>query len=89
MKRQPVAWFCSHRHQRSGNDQIYFYSNLFKHRLDLPKGAKTLTLPDSPRIRIVAATAARNDNDVTQAAQPLYDDLSTWPPIKTRSATSN
>jgi alpha-mannosidase len=86
IKRQPLAWFSNHRHQRSGQDQIYTYCYLFKYSLDLPKGAKMLTLPDSPRIRIFAATVARNVNDDTRAAQPLYDDLSTWPPSKPRVA---
>lgn len=74
--RDPLAWFASHRHQRDGTDEIYKYSYIFKYRLDVPAGAKTLTLPENPRIRVVAATVAQNENDATQPAQPLYDDFS-------------
>jgi alpha-mannosidase len=85
IKRAPLAWFASHRHLRNGSDQIYFYSYLFKYRLDLPPGAKTLTLPDNARIRLVAATATRNDNDLTEAARPLSDELKSEPAIQLRA----
>ncbi len=75
IKRDPLAWFCSHRHQQDGSDQIYNYSYLFKYRLEVPAGAKMLTLPDNPRIRIVAVSAAQNENDATVAMGPLYDDF--------------
>src|SRR5581483_3682927 len=51
IKRDPLAWFCSHRHDTNGQDLIYQYSYLFKYRLDVPSGAKTLTLPKNPNIR--------------------------------------
>ncbi|HEX5220262.1 MAG TPA: glycoside hydrolase family 38 C-terminal domain-containing protein [Verrucomicrobiae bacterium] len=74
IKRDPLAWFCSHRHfpQR---DEEYRYSYLFKYRLDVPNGAKTLTLPKNNRIRVLAVSVAQNDNDKTVPAQPLYDDF--------------
>jgi alpha-mannosidase len=75
IKRDPLAWFCSHRHQADGTDQIYTYSYLFKYRLDLPPGARKLTLPVNSRIRVVAVTAAANQNDNTGPAQVLYDDF--------------
>ncbi len=75
IKRAPLAWFCSHRHLANGMDDIYAYSYLYKYRLDLPPGVRTLVLPDNPRIRIVAATVAQNHRDDTIAAQPLYDDF--------------
>jgi alpha-mannosidase len=75
IKRDPLAWFCSHRHRQDGSDQVYTYSYLFKYRLDVPAGAKTLTLPDNSRIRVVAVSLARDGNDATVAAMPLYDDF--------------
>jgi len=74
IKRDPLAWFCSHRHfpQR---DEEYRYSYLFKYRFDVPNGAKTLTLPENDRIRVLAVSVAQNDNDATVPVQPLYDDL--------------
>jgi alpha-mannosidase len=91
IKRAPLAWFCSHRHLASGLDDIYAYSYLYKYHLDLPPGARTLTLPDNPGIRIVAATVARNHHDDTVAVQPLYDDFTgrTALTIKPERLTNN
>lgn len=75
IKRDPLAWFCSHRHGQDGKDQVYTYSYLFKYRLDAQSGAKTLTLPDNPRIRVVAVSLVENENDCTVATLPLYDDF--------------
>ena len=85
IKRAPLAWFCSHRHQRAGNDQVYTYSYLFKYTLPLPPGAKTLTLPQNPRIRIFAATVARSDADDLVPVHPLYDDFTSRKPITLRA----
>jgi alpha-mannosidase len=75
IKREPLAWFCSHRHQSDGTDQIYTYSYLFKYRLNLSPGTRKLKLPVNDRIRIVAMTAAANENDDTEPAHVLYDDF--------------
>ena len=75
IKRDPLAWFCSHRHQQDGNDQIYTYSYLFKYHFDIPNSAKTLTLPNNPHIRVVAVSMAHDENDATVATLPLYDDF--------------
>jgi alpha-mannosidase len=85
IKRDSLAWFASHRHLADGRDAIYSFSYLFKYRLDAPAGAKTLTLPNNPRIRVFAATAADNDNDATMPAQALYDDFTGRKPIVLRS----
>gem|GEM_PF-6001714 len=78
-KRDTVAWFCSHRHNPTGNE-FYRYSYLFKYRVDLPAGAKTFKLPDNPKIRIFAVTVARNSHDAVSPAQPLYDELADHTP---------
>ena len=84
IKRAPVAWFASHRHAPDGANEPYSYSYLFAYELDLPAGATALTLPDNKRIRILAATVAKESPRVTPA-HPLYDtlerantDLSRW-----------
>jgi alpha-mannosidase len=84
IKRAPVAWFASHRHAPDGANEPYSYSYLFAYELDLPAGATALTLPDNKRIRILAATVAKEVPQVTPA-HPLYDtlerahiDLSRW-----------
>lgn len=89
IKRDPLAWFCSHRHQADGSDAIYSYSYLFKYGLDVPPGARTLTLPMAPNIRLVAATAALDDHDATQPAQPLYDDFTNRKPIELPAGWAN
>ncbi len=74
----PVAWVGTHRHDARGENEAYVYTHLFRLRLDLPKGAKTLTLPKDAHVRILAATAARDENDDAVAAQPFAD-----PPVGT------
>jgi alpha-mannosidase len=74
IKRAPVAWFASHRHAADGANEPYAYSYLFAYTIDLPAGAKTLTLPNNERIRILAMTVA-NDVGEVRPAQALYDTL--------------
>ena len=69
----PVAWVGTHRHDARGDNEAYVFTHLFRLRLDLPPGARTLTLPDDEHLRILAITAARNDNDAVVAAQPFTD----------------
>lgn len=83
-KRDPIAWFCTHRHNAQSGDEPYEFSYLFKYGLDLPAGASSLTLPDNPKIVILAVTAARHTNDAVAAAQPLYDDFTGRRPIPLR-----
>jgi len=74
IKRAPVAWFASHRHAADGANEPYAYSYLFAYTINLPAGAKTLTLPNNERIRILAVTVANEVGEV-HPAQPLYDTL--------------
>jgi alpha-mannosidase len=74
IKRADIGWFASHRHDSAAANEAYRYSYLFVYPIDVPAGAKMLTLPRNPSIRILAATVA---NEPSQAwpAQPLYDTL--------------
>jgi alpha-mannosidase len=74
IKRADVAWFASHRHDDAGANEAYQYSYLFAYAIDVPNGAKTLTLPNNERIRILAVTVAEESPEVKPAA-PLYDTL--------------
>ena len=74
IKRAPVAWFASHRHSAEGANEPYSYSYLFAYALDVPAGAKTLTLPNNDRVRILAVSVANRAGSV-RPAQPLYDTL--------------
>jgi alpha-mannosidase len=42
--------------------------------IELPPAAKTITLPDNDKIRILAISVA-DENPVVKPAQPLYDEL--------------
>jgi alpha-mannosidase len=74
IKRAPLAWYSNHRHTADGKNEAYSYSYLFAYAVDLPAGAKTLTLPDNDKIRIMAITVADEPRQVS-AAEPLYDTL--------------
>jgi alpha-mannosidase len=74
VKRQPVAWVGTHRHDQAGGNDPYVFCYLFKYAIDLPHGAESITLPRNDRILIFAATIARNPNDDTVAAQTLSDE---------------
>ncbi len=74
IKRANIAWFCSHRHSANGANEAYSYSYLFGYRIDLPPGARTLTLPNNDKIRVLAVSVARSDAPI-HPAHPLYDTL--------------
>jgi alpha-mannosidase len=74
IKRADVAWFASHHHTPEGLNQPYEYSYLFAYAIDLPAGARTLTLPDNDKIRVMAVSVAETNPEV-KPVQPLYDTL--------------
>jgi alpha-mannosidase len=72
IKRADLAWYCSHHHNAAGENVPYSYSYLFAYALDLQPGAKTIQLPDNPKIHILAISAA-DENPEVSPVQPLYD----------------
>ncbi|MGB6687622.1 MAG: glycoside hydrolase family 38 C-terminal domain-containing protein [Terracidiphilus sp.] len=74
IKPATLAWFCSHHHTPDGLNEPYQYSYLFVYGMDLPRGARTLTLPANDSIRILAVSVAKEDPQV-RPVQPLYDTL--------------
>jgi alpha-mannosidase len=74
IKRDPVAWFASHRHTADGANEPYAYSYLFAYSMQLDPGTRTITLPNDDRLRIMAMTVSDEGGPV-QPAQPLYDTL--------------
>ena len=74
IKRADLFWYASHHHTADGLNQPYSYSYLFVYPIAIPAGAKTLTLPDRPDIRILAISASREEPEV-KPLQPLYDTL--------------
>jgi len=71
IKRTPLAWFASHRHNADGANEYYAYSYLFAYAIDVPANAHSLTLPVNDKIRVLAITAA-NQRGRLWPAQPLY-----------------
>jgi len=74
IKRAPVAWFASHRHTAEGANEPYAYAYLFAYSIDVPANARTLTLPNNDKIRILAVIVADEGGQV-RPVQPLYDTL--------------
>ena len=74
IKRADVAWYASHHHTADGLNEPYEYSYLFAYRFDLPANARTLTLPDNAKIRVLAVSVAEETPEVTPV-EPLYDAL--------------
>ena len=89
VKPASLAWYASHHHTPDGLNQPYQYSYLFAYSIELPEGARTLTLPDNEKIRVFAISVAEENPELTQA-QPLYDTLGrTEPPTAAFSPTGS
>ncbi|MGB0372442.1 MAG: alpha-mannosidase [Opitutales bacterium] len=69
---QRVAWYASHRHLPY-EDTLYEYGYLFSYRLEVPEGTQTLTLPDSPFVRIAAISVG--DEQTATALHSPFEDL--------------
>ena len=79
IKPATLAWYASHHHTPEGLNQPYAYSYLFVYALDAPAGAKSITLPSNPNVRILAISTAKEGPSVTPA-QPLHDSLTQTTP---------
>ncbi|MGC2657219.1 MAG: glycoside hydrolase family 38 C-terminal domain-containing protein [Bryobacteraceae bacterium] len=84
IKRADLAWYCSHHHNAAGENVPYGYSYLFAYAIDLPAGAKSITLPQNDDIRVMAISVAE-DNPEAKPAEPLYDTLGRSEPAQTAS----
>jgi alpha-mannosidase len=81
IKPASLAWFASHHHTREGLNEPYQYSYLFAYSVDLPKGARTLTLPNNESVRILAISVADDDPEL-KPVTPLYDTLGRTEPAQ-------
>ena len=68
---QRIAWCASHRHLPAA-DTLYEYGYLFAYRLDIPDGADSVTLPNSPFVRIVAMSVG-DEGQATALWSPFED----------------
>lgn len=71
LRRDPIAWFCSHTHATDGTNEIYRYCYLFRYAIDLAGPARVLTLPHEPRIKLMAISVASG----SAGAVPVTPDL--------------
>jgi alpha-mannosidase len=79
LKSADVAFAGTHKHNMIRNNDVpYEFTYMFRVGIDIPAGAKTLTLPDDPRIVVFAATVANDLN----AASPARDILRIALPAK-------
>lgn len=83
IKRDPVAWYADHKRLADGVNDAYHFCYLFRYCLELPEGAKTVTLPFDRQIVILAATVADSAGEEVRPLRPLYDTLAGHPSYKT------
>lgn len=74
IKRADLGWYASHHHTAAGLNQPYAYPYLFVYAINLPAGARTLTLPNNDKIRVMAVSVAE-EGPAVEPATPLYDTL--------------
>lgn len=77
LKKADIAYIGTHKHSMVYNrDLPYEFTYMFNVALDLPKQAKTLILPDNPRIVVFAASMVSDvNNKVTPATDLLKVNL--------------
>lgn len=74
IKGDEVAWYASHR-KTKGGDAYYQYVYIYKYAVALPAGAKSVTLPKDPSIKVFAASVAKAGASRVAEAAPLFDTL--------------
>lgn len=79
VKPAALAWYASHHHTADGLNKPYQYSYLFAYAVNLPHGARTLTLPQNAKVRVLAVSVA-DANPALKPAAPLYDMLGSTEP---------
>jgi alpha-mannosidase len=72
-KTQPLAWVGTHRHDALGQNEAYVFTNVYRYRLALPPGARTVTLPGDEHVIVFAATAVGGEGTPPAPAQPFVD----------------
>ena len=66
VKPADVAYVGTHRHSSAG-DEYYEYTYMFKHALDVPKGARQIIVPNDENIVVFAATAVNEPERIKPA----------------------
>ena len=71
LKTDNIAWVGTHRHSVLGINEAYTFCYLYKYAIDIPAGAKMLTLPDNDKIRIMAITLSNDKTSKTIRISPI------------------
>jgi len=71
LKHDNIAWVGTHRHSIVGINEAYTFCYLYKYAIDLPRGAKTLVLPNNDKIRIMAITVSNDPTVHTKMVSPV------------------
>jgi alpha-mannosidase len=86
-KRANITWFASHVHNAYPMiNEAYQYCYLYQYEISIPAGAKTLTLPDNKKIKLLAVTAVKPTSENVTPLQPLYDNFKENPVFTLRTA---
>jgi alpha-mannosidase len=56
-------------------NDAYQYCYIYKYKINLRPGAKSITLPTNENIKIFAITVAKSKAGDAQPLQPLYDNF--------------
>lgn len=70
-----LAWVGTHKHKKNGSNDAYSFCYIFKNVIDIPKGAKKLTLPKNRDIRIFSVSVAQINEGIASPIQSLNDEF--------------
>ncbi len=76
VKRDEIAWIGTHRHAPEGNE-TYVMSYVFAYGFDVPAGTREITLPNDPRLRILAISVAHEPGRVRMVSPAYSANLAT------------
>ncbi|MGB0717089.1 MAG: glycoside hydrolase family 38 C-terminal domain-containing protein, partial [Phycisphaerae bacterium] len=77
MKKAPIAWFATHRHDPEDGNEAYHFTYLFHEVLSIPAGVSEIELPFDERVLIAAASLS-----TAEIARPLHALVDQFPDAK-------
>ena len=73
IRRDPIAWFATHRHHPENGNESYRFSYLFHEIIEAENGCSSVTLPNDPRVKVFALSVSDQAPGSLSPAAPLYD----------------
>ncbi len=70
----PVAWAGTHRHTADGKNDTYKFTYLYAIPVELNPGGQQLTVPNNPRLKLLAVSVANDARDQILPSAALYDE---------------